>query len=82
MFIDKTGVFDIMQNDDPQNIKILTVEEVADILRIHRSTVSRYAMAGELRSHVIGNRRLFKDSDVWAFFENQADRNCVARKEY
>ena len=82
MFIDKTGVFDIMQNDDPQNIKILTVQEVADILRIHRSTVSRYAMAGELRSYVVGNRRLFKDSDVWAFFENQADRKCVARKEY
>lgn len=81
MFIDKTGVFDIMQNDDPQNIKILTVQEVADILRIHRSTVSRYAMAGELRSNVVGNRRLFKDSDVWAFFENQADRGYVFGKE-
>ena len=60
-----------MLTDDPQNIKILTVQEVADILRIHRSTVSRYAMAGELRSYVVGNRRLFKDSDVWAFFENR-----------
>jgi excisionase family DNA binding protein len=71
-----------MLTNDPQNIKILTVQEVADILRIHRSTVSRFAMAGALRSYVVGNRRLFKDSDVWAFFENQADRNCVARKEY
>ena len=60
-----------MQDNDPQNIKILTVQEVADILRIHRSTVSRYAMSGELRSYVVGNRRLFKDSDVWTFFENR-----------
>ena len=70
-----------MITDDHQNIKILTVQEVADILRIHRTTVSRYAVSGELRSYVVGNRRLFKDSDVWAFFENRADRNCVARKE-
>jgi excisionase family DNA binding protein len=71
-----------MITDDHQNIKILTVQEVADILRIHRTTVTRYAMSGELRSYVVGNRRLFKDSDVWAFFENRADRNCVARKEH
>jgi excisionase family DNA binding protein len=69
-----------MENDS-QNLKILTVQEVARILRIHRSTVSRYAMSGELRSYVIGNRRLFKEVDVWAFFENQVDRRGVAGKE-
>ena len=69
-----------MENDS-QNLKILTVQEVAIILRIHRSTVSRYAMSGELRSYVIGNRRLFKEVDVWAFFENQVDRRGVAGKE-
>ena len=63
---------------DPQ---ILTLEETAKILRVHRSTVSRYAMSGELRSYLIGNRRLFKQSDVWAFFENQLDRRCVFGKE-
>jgi excisionase family DNA binding protein len=57
--------------NDYQNIKILTVKEVASLLRVHRSTVTRYALSGELRSHLIGNRRLFKDSDVWAFFENR-----------
>ena len=70
-----------MLPDDSQIPRILTVQEVADILRIHRSTVSRYAMAGELKSYVIGNRRLFRNSDVWAFFENRVDRNCVAGKE-
>ena len=52
---------------------ILTVQEVADILRVHRSTVSRYAMSGELKSYVLGNRRLFKENDVWLFFENRID---------
>ena len=64
-----------------QDTKILTVQEVADILRVHRSTVTRYAMSGEIKSHLIGNRRLFKDSDVWSFFENQVDRGCVFGKE-
>ena len=64
-----------------QDIKILTVQEVANLLRIHRSTVSRYAMSGKLKSYLIGNRRLFKESDVWGFFENQVDLGCVFGKE-
>ena len=70
-----------MLNNYTQDIKILTVQEVADILRVHRSTVSRYAMSGELKSYVIGNRRLFKEDDVWLFFENQVDRGYAFGKE-
>jgi len=76
-----------MAANDYQNSKILTVQEVADILRVHRSTISRYAMSGELRSYVIGNRRLFKETEVWAFFENRispesrVDQRCVFGKE-
>jgi excisionase family DNA binding protein len=66
-----------MAANDSQNSKILTVQEVASILRVHRSTVSRYAMSGELRSYVLGSRRLFKECDVWVFFENQVARECV-----
>ena len=64
-----------------QSTKILTVREVADILRVHRSTVSRYAMSGELRSYVLGNRRLFREDDVWMFFENQVDPGCVLKED-
>lgn len=64
-----------------QNIKILTVQEVANLLRVHRSTVSRYAKSGELRSYRIGNRRLFREDDVWSFFDNQVAQNCVSGKE-
>lgn len=64
-----------------QTLKILTTQEVADLLRIHRATVSRYAKSGELKSYKIGSRRLFKEDEVWMFFENQADRGYVFGKE-
>lgn len=57
-------------------LRIFTVQEVADFLRVHRSTVTRYAMSGDLKSYLIGNRRLFKECDVLAFFENQVA--CVS----
>jgi excisionase family DNA binding protein len=64
-----------------QTERILTVEEVARLLRVHPTTISRYARSGELRSYVLGSRRLFKEADVWSFFENREDRECVFGKE-
>lgn len=72
---------DKMLSEKKQDIKIMTVQEVARLLRVHRSTVSRYAKSGELKSHLIGNRRLFKESDVWSFFENQVAEEYVFGKE-
>jgi excisionase family DNA binding protein len=66
------------QTDDR---KILTLQEVSEILRVHRSTISRYAKSGELKSYQIGNRRLFKSDDVWSFFENQVALEYVSGKE-
>jgi excisionase family DNA binding protein len=67
--------------DTNELIKILTVQEVADLLRIHRSTVTRLAKSGEIRSYKLGNRRLFRDIDVVSFFENQVDREYVFGQE-
>jgi len=67
-----------INHDNTFKKEILTVVEVADILRVHRSTISRYAMSGELKSYVIGNRRLFKRQDVWAFFDNLADKSFAS----
>lgn len=61
--------------------RIMTLGEVSELLRIHRSTISRYARSGELRSYQIGSRRLFKSDDVWLFFENQVAPECVSGKE-
>ena len=70
-----------MAPDNSQNINILTVQEAANMLRVHRSTISRYAKSGELRSYVIGSRRLLKEDDVLTFFENQVAQECVSGKE-
>ena len=61
--------------------EILTLQEVSELLRVHRSTISRYAKSGELKSYQIGNRRLFKSDDVWLFFENQVALEYVSGKE-
>jgi len=63
-----------MLNYHDQHPRILTIQEVARLLRVHRSTISRYAQTGILKSYVIGNRRLFKDTDVWSFFDSQVAR--------
>lgn len=75
--IDNQSGSGTMADDRNQNITILTIQEVASFLRVHRSTVTRYAMAGELKSYVLGNRRLFKKEDVLAFFENRIDRAAL-----
>ena len=67
--------------DKQSDKRIMTLGEVAELLRIHRSTISRYAKSGELRSYQIGSRRLFKSEDVWLFFENQVAPECIHREE-
>ena len=58
-----------------QNInRILTTQEVADILKIHRTTVCRLAISGEIKSHLIGRSRRYYEDDVKAFFDNRVDR--------
>lgn len=70
-----------MEGTKNQAVAILTIQEVADLLRVHRSTISRYAKSGELKSYQIGNRRLFKSDEVWAFFDNQVAQGCAFGKE-
>lgn len=70
-----------MEKNTNQHQRILTLKEVANLLRVHPATVSRLAKIGMLVSYLVGSRRLFKESDVWAFFENQADRKYVFGKE-
>jgi excisionase family DNA binding protein len=71
----------MLKLDDIPDRPILTINEVADLLRVHRSTITRLALSGELKSHLIGNRRLFKSEDVWVFFENRVAREYASGKE-
>lgn len=74
-------VFVMLRLDDIPDRPILTISEVADLLRVHRSTITRLALSGELKSHLIGTRRLFKSEDVWVFFENRVAREYASEKE-
>jgi len=67
---------------------LLSLEEVASKLRVHRTTVSRYAYSGELRCVPIGRRLMFDEDDVVHFinarkqlFENWVSQGCVMGKE-
>ncbi len=58
--------------------KLFTIEEVADILRVHTRTVTRYIESGRLTASKIGVWRI-KQSDLNAFLANTS--NKAKRKE-
>lgn len=63
-----------METKQQGQTRILTMAEVAAILRVHRSTVSRLVKSGQLPSYKIGGRILFREDEVWEFFEKQATK--------
>ncbi len=57
-----------MENDKD---RLLTVEEVLDILRISRMTLYRIVNSGELKRLKIGSRTFFRRRDVERFIESK-----------
>jgi excisionase family DNA binding protein len=67
---------------------LMSLEEVASTLGVHRTTVSRYAYSGKLPCVPIGRRLMFDEDDVKLFidgrkqlFENWVSQGCVMGKE-
>jgi len=60
--------------------KLLTLQEVADILRVNRSSISRLLKCGDLSYIAIGGRKLVEHNDLMLFIENRkvtnTDRNA------
>ena len=54
--------------------KLLTIEEVADILRVSTRTIVRYIESGKLKASKIGVWRI-KESDVRLFLEETSNKN-------
>lgn len=50
---------------------LLTLKEVADILRINRSSVSRLLKSGEIPYIHIGGRKLIEHTDLLLFIDNR-----------
>ncbi len=57
-----------------QTDKLLTIEEVAEILRVSTRTVIRYIDSGKLKASKIGVWRI-KQSDVDMFLEKTSNVN-------
>ncbi|WP_264983470.1 helix-turn-helix domain-containing protein [Pseudodesulfovibrio portus] len=54
-------------SDAPQ---LLTIQETACLLRVHRATISRLIGAGALPCIAVGSRRLVLEADLLTFIEN------------
>lgn len=54
--------------------KLLTIEEVADVLRVSTRTIVRYIESGKLKASKIGVWRI-KESDVHLFLEETSNIN-------
>lgn len=53
--------------------RLLYRTEVADLLRVHPMTVSKWAREGKLRSaRTLGGHRRFRESEVRALLEGKA----------
>jgi len=53
--------------------KLLTIEEVAEFLRVSTRTVIRYIESGKLKASKIGGWRI-KESDVQLFLEETSNK--------
>lgn len=53
--------------------KLLTIEEVAKILRVSSRTIIRYIKSGKLKASKIGGWRI-KESDVNLFLEETSNK--------
>jgi len=52
-------------------VRLMTIQETADLLRVHRATVSRMIDYGELPCILVRSRKLIRMQDVQAFIDNQ-----------
>ena len=55
--------------------KLLTIEEVADVLRVSTRTIIRYIESGKLKASKIGVWRI-KESDVHLFLEETSNKKA------
>ena len=54
-----------------ETLNFFTIKEVAGVLRVHRSTVSRLINSGALGHIAVGSRKLIPKADLLSFLENR-----------
>ena len=53
-----------------EELRIYTVKEVADLLKVSKMTISRYIQSGKLKSSKLGRMHRIADDDLRKFLEN------------
>lgn len=51
-------------------LKVYTVKEVAELLRVSQMTISRYIKSGKLKSSKLGRMHRIVESDLKAFLDD------------
>jgi excisionase family DNA binding protein len=59
---------------DALPLRLLTVDEVAQMLRISKASLNRAIQDGEIKSYKFGRRRRFRFDDVLSFLEAHQER--------
>ena len=69
------------QNGDPGD-GLLTVQEVADMLRVHPNTVRMWNNRGMIRAYRLGSRRdrRFSREDILGFLARRATRDTTVTR--
>jgi excisionase family DNA binding protein len=52
------------KQEEPQESVLLTRDEVCDLLKFNKTTLHKHTRSGRLKSYGIGNRVLYKRSEV------------------
>lgn len=65
------SIADILQNQTPlqtqsQESELISRDEVCDILHFNKTTLHKHTKSGRLQSYSIGNRVLYKRSEILA----------------
>ena len=53
-----------------EELRIYTVKEVADLLKVSKMTISRYIQSGKLKSSKLGRMHRIIESDLKAFLDD------------
>ena len=60
-----------MEKDKINELSLFTIEECAEVLRLHRASISRLIKSRELRCVDLGARKLVRRDDLVSFIERR-----------
>ena len=63
------------RNEEPEAIQVMTVQEVADYLRLSKDSVYKLVKQGELPAAMILNKLRFKRTSIEEYFKEREGNN-------